>query len=155
MVVAGVAACSDDDDAASVESDVRANVTEVSNALSERATDVSNAISEGATVVSNAVQEGANDAAEAVARNIAARQGAQQFSDAGYPLDGELDCTATVADGVDNVDIECTGTTEDGGAAELTGTTNEVPGASVTELDGDFTGTVDGTEVFTTQTLGG
>ena len=51
--------------------------------------------------------------------------------------------------------IDCTGTTADGGAAALTGTTTEVPGASVTSLEGDFAGTVDGAEVFTTQTLGG
>ncbi len=60
-----------------------------------------------------------------------------------------------MADGVDQIDISCTGTTQDGGAAELTGHTNEIPGASVVTLDGEFTGTVDGEEVFTTQRLGG
>ena len=42
-----------------------------------------------------------------------------------------------------------------GGAAVLTGTTNELPGASVVSLNGQFTGTVDGATVFTTQRLGG
>ena len=37
----------------------------------------------------------------------------------------------------------------------MTGTTDELPGASVTELEGAFTGTVDGTEAFSTDTLGG
>ena len=42
-----------------------------------------------------------------------------------------------------------------GEAAALTGTTAEIPGASVVELEGEFTGTVNGTQVFTTQRLGG
>ena len=32
---------------------------------------------------------------------------------------------------------------------------NEIPGASVVSLEGDFVGTVDGQEVFTTEDLGG
>ena len=43
----------------------------------------------------------------------------------------------------------------DGAVAEMTGTTSELPGASITELDGDFVGTVDGAEVFRTERLGG
>ncbi len=106
--------------------------------------------------VGEAVDEAATDAAELVVRNLAAEQGEQQFEDAGFPLDGEgLACEATVGDGLDSVEVACTGTTEDGGSAQMTGTTNELPGASVTELEGDFTGTVDGTEAFTTDTLGG
>ena len=74
----------------------------------------------------------------------------------GSPLDDNgLACEATVTDELDAVDVTCTGTTDDGAAAEMTGTTNELPGASVTELEGQFTGTVDGTEAFTTDTLGG
>jgi hypothetical protein len=53
------------------------------------------------------------------------------------------------------VDIDCTGTTVDGGDASLTGTTAELPGLSFNELDGDFVGVVDGIEVFTTERLGG
>ena len=89
------------------------------------------------------------------ARNIATQQGEEQFNNAGHELDGPLTCEATVQDGVAQIDISCTGTTKDGGAAALTGTTNEIPGASVVTLDGDFTGTVDGAEVFTTERLGG
>ena len=95
------------------------------------------------------------DAAEVLARNIATQQGEEQFNNAGHELDGPLTCEAAVADGVDEIDISCTGTTQDGGAAELTGHTNEIPGASVVTLDGEFTATVDGEEVFTTQRLGG
>jgi hypothetical protein len=65
-----------------------------------------------------------------------------------------LTCEATAADGLDSVDVNCTGTTEDGGEAALTGTTDELPGESITEVEGTFTGTVDGAEVFTTDTLG-
>jgi hypothetical protein len=108
-----------------------------------------------ATEVGDAVGEAADDAGEALARNIATQQGEEQFKNAGHELDGPLTCEATVQDGVAKIDISCTGTTKDGGAAALTGTTNEIPGASVVTLDGDFTGTVDGAEVFTTQRLGG
>ena len=59
-----------------------------------------------------------------------------------------------IEDGVDEIDISCTGTTQAGGVAALTGRRRD-PGASVVTLDGDFTGTVDGEEVFTTERLGG
>jgi hypothetical protein len=112
-------------------------------------------LASAATEVGDAVGEAANDAAEALARTIATQQGEEQFNDAGHELAGPLTCEATVQDGVATIEITCTGTTQAGGAAELTGTTNEIPGASVVTLDGDFTGTVDGTEVFTTERLGG
>jgi hypothetical protein len=60
-----------------------------------------------------------------------------------------------VESGVAKIDINCTGTTKAGGAAALTGTTNELPGASVVSLNGQFTAVVDGTTVFNTQRLGG
>ena len=41
------------------------------------------------------------------------------------------------------------------GAAVLSGVTDELPGASVTQLSGQFLATVDGKEVFTTKRLGG
>ena len=108
-----------------------------------------------ATDIANAAGDAANNAAEVLARNIATQQGEEQFKNAGQELDGPLTCHAKVEDGVAKVDINCTGTTKSGGAAVLTGTTNEVPGASVVSLDGNFTGTVDGASVFTTQRLGG
>jgi len=105
--------------------------------------------------VDEAVDEASRDAGEAAARNIATEQGEEQFRDAGHPIEGKLTCEATIADGIDAIDIACTGTTETGGAAALTGRTSELPGASVVTLDGDFTGTVDREEVFSTARLGG
>jgi len=98
-----------------------------------------------------------DDATELAVRNFAAMQGAEQFNHEGFEIDEDgLSCTATVGEGgLDQVDVNCTGTTEDGGAAVLTGTTSEIPGASITELDGTFTATVDGEPVFETDTLGG
>jgi outer membrane murein-binding lipoprotein Lpp len=117
--------------------------------------DVESDLESAATEVGDAVGEAAEDAGEAVARNIATQQGEEQFNNAGHELDGPLTCEATVGDGVDEIDISCTGTTQAGGAAELTGTTSEIPGASVVTLDGEFVGTVDGEEVFNTERLGG
>ena len=160
-----VAGCSSDEqDSAS--SDVESAVSEVSSAvedaaseassaLDDAASDVSRAVDDAATVVRGVVDDATSEAAEAVARNIAAEQGESAFEDAGYELDGGLTCEATAGDDVEAVDIDCTGTTSDGKDAALTGTTSEMPGASATTLNGDFTGTVDGAEVFTSQSLGG
>lgn len=112
--------------------------------------DVRSAVSDAVDVAS----EAGRDAIEAAARNFAAVQGRQAFERAGYELDGELDCTADVTDGFDQVDVSCTGTTTDGTAVEVQGTTNEIPGLSINELDGEFVGTVDGEEVFSTGRLG-
>ena len=98
-----------------------------------------------------------DDATELAVRNFAAMQGAEQFNHEGFEIDEDgLSCTATVGEGgLNQFDVNCTGTTEDGDAAVLTGTTSEIPGASITELDGAFTATVDGESVFETDTLGG
>lgn len=98
-----------------------------------------------------------DDATEAAVRNFAAMQGSEQFRNAGHPIDdGDLTCTAEVGEGgLDSVEIECTGTTEDGADAVLSGSTSELPGASLTELKGSFTATVGGAEVFETDQLGG
>lgn len=116
---------------------------------------ISTDLESAATAVGDAVGEATDDAVEVAARNLATQQGEEQFTNAGHPLDGPLECTATIADGVAEVDIDCTGTTREGGAATLTGRTNELPGASVVSLDGRFTGAVDGTTVFETERLGG
>ena len=108
-----------------------------------------------ATNLTNAAETATNDVAEALARTIATQQGEEQFKNAGHELDGPLTCQASVEDGIDKVDVNCTGTTKSGQSAALTGTTDEIPGASVVSLSGNFTGTVDGTQVFTTQNLGG
>lgn len=127
----------------------------VAGCSSETTDSVTSDLRSAATAVGDAAGEATNDAAESVVRNIATQQGEEQFKNAGQELDGPLTCTTKVADGVDKIDVECTGTTKAGGAAMLTGTTSEIPGASVVELEGNFVGTVDGSEVFTTQSLGG
>lgn len=140
-----VSACGDDDD----DDGVGDAVGDAADSLVDAGGDVVDSVVEaGGEVV--------DDATETAVRNFAAQQGEEQFSDADQPLDEDgLTCEATVADGRSNVSVECTGTTEDGGAAVLSGETSELPGASITELEGTFTGTVDGDEVFSAETLGG
>ena len=137
-------ACSDDD-REELENDIGTLVDEVEDAARTAASEVE-----------EAAGEAASDVAEVAVRNIATEQGEEQFTDSGNALDENgLSCEATANDGLDAVDVNCTGTTEDGGAAEMTGATSEMPGASVSELEGTFTGTVDGAEVFSVTTLGG
>jgi hypothetical protein len=103
----------------------------------------------------DAVDEASNDAVEATARNIASAQGEDEFSAADIDIEGDLTCEATADDEADAVDVSCTGTSTDGQDLALDGTTDEIPGASVTELEGSFVGTADGEEVFSVDTLGG
>lgn len=130
-------------------------VIAVAGCSSDTQASISTDLQSAATDVGDAVGEATDDAVEVAARNLATQQGEEQFTNAGHALDGPLECTATIADGVAKVDIDCSGTTQDGGAATLTGQTSELPGASVVSLDGQFTGAVDGTTVFETQRLGG
>jgi hypothetical protein len=108
-----------------------------------------------ATDIGNMANTASRNAAEALARNIATQQGEEQFNNAGQELSGPLTCTAKVQSNLAKIDISCAGTTKSGGAAVLTGTTSEIPGASVVALDGLFVGKVNGRTVFTTQRLGG
>ena len=136
----GLAACSDDD-GQTIESIVD---------------DIEQAARTAVTEAEAAVDEAATDAVETAVRNLVAEQGEEQFTDAGYPLNDEgLSCQATASEGLDSVSVQCTGTTEAGEQAELTGETAEFPGESVVEVEGTFTGTVDGGEVFSTDVLGG
>jgi uncharacterized lipoprotein NlpE involved in copper resistance len=140
VTVFGLLGCGNDDDA-------------TADSIIE---DVESAARTAVSEASQAVDEAATDAAEAAVRNLAAEQGEEEFADSGHPLDDEgLTCEATATDGLDSVEVDCTGTTEDGKEAALTGKTNELTGESITEVEGSFTGTVDGSEVFTTDKLGG
>lgn len=132
VIAVGAAACSDDT-TESVEEDVRSAITD--------AVEV--------------VDDASENAVELAARLFASEQASQEFAAVGYPIDGDLTCVADATSDLTAVDISCSGTTAEGEQAEMTGTTSEVPGASFTELDGDFVGTVDGAEVFTTERLGG
>lgn len=105
--------------------------------------------------VGDAVGETFNDAIEATARNIASAQGEDEFSAAGIDIEGDLTCEVTANEAADALDISCTGTSTDGQDLVLRGTTDEIPGESVTELEGSFVGTADGDEVFSVDTLGG
>ena len=112
-------------------------------------------VDDAAEDVGDAVDEASNDAVEATARNIASAQGEDEFSAADIDIEGDLTCEATADDEADAVDVSCTGTSTDGQDLALDGTTDEIPGASVTELEGSFVGTADGEEVFSVDTLGG
>jgi hypothetical protein len=138
LVLAG-AACSDD----------------AQNDAEDAVDDVQEGAEDAVDSASSAVDEGTDDAAEAAVRNLAATHAADEFSQAGHEIEGDLECEATLADGEDAVDVTCTGTTVDGEDAEVTGTTSELPGASATELEGTFTGTVAGEEAFSVDRLGG
>ena len=140
----GATACSDE-----ARDDVRQAAETIADEVGDAAqTAVSN--------VQEAAGEAVDDATEVAARNLAAEYGEREFDEAGYPIDDEgLSCEATATDDATALDIACSGTTEDDSEAMLTGQTSEIPGASLTELEGDFTGTVDGGEVFTTDRLGG
>ncbi len=104
--------------------------------------------------VADAINEAGEDAVELAARNIASQQGAEEFADAGHSIDGDLECAADATEDLTAVEIDCSGVTENGSAATLTGSTTELPGASLTELEGTFVGLVDGEEVFSTDALG-
>jgi len=132
ILVFGAAACSDDT-TESVEDDVRSAIT--------------NAV--------GVVDDASENAVELAARLFAGEQASQEFAAVGHPIDGDLTCVADATSDLTAVDISCSGTTAEGAQADMTGTTSEFPGASFNELDGDFVGTVDGTEVFRTERLGG
>ena len=135
-----LAACGDDN-----EKDVRSAVTNVVDAAKDAATDVKDA-------TANAL----DSATETAIRNIATQQGEEQFTNSGNPLDDKgLTCTAKVADGLRKVDVSCIGTTKDGKPALLEGQTSELPTSAITSLAGEFTGTVDGKQVFQVKQLGG
>lgn len=117
--------------------------------------DDTNAVEDAAQDVRDAIDDTADDAVEALARTIAAQQGEDEFEANGIDVDDELTCEAEVTDARSAVQVSCTGTSEDGRALAIEGTTSEIPGASVTELEGEFVGTADGEEVFAVDTLGG
>ena len=131
LSVALLGACGDDDDGAD------------------------DAVEDAANDVGDAAGEAGNDAAEAIARNLAAQQGEDEFEANDVDVADELSCEAVMTEEADAVEITCTGTSEDGRELALQGVTSEIPGESVTELEGNFAGTADGEEVFVVDTLGG
>lgn len=146
-VAASVSACGGDDATDDAIDDAEGAIDDAADEVMDAAEDVTGA-------VADAIDEVGEDAVEVAARNLASRNAAEEFDDAGYPIDGALSCTADATDDLTAVELDCSGVTEDGGVASMTGTTTELPGASVTELEGNFVGFVDNEEVFTTDALG-
>lgn len=136
-----LAACGGDDDA--VDDDVDGVVDDIEEGVD----DVTGA-------VADAIDEVGEDTVELTARNLASTNAEEEFASVGHPIDGGLACEADATDDLTAVELSCDGVTEDGGVASMTGTTTELPGASVTELEGDFVGFVDNEEVFRTDALG-
>jgi hypothetical protein len=105
--------------------------------------------------VAGAIEEAGEDVVELAVRNLASVHGEAEFADAGHPvIEGGLACMADATEDLTAVEVDCTGQTEAGGVASLSGTTTELPGQSLTELEGDFVGMVDDEEVFRTDALG-
>lgn len=144
MVVA-LGACGGDDDVTD---------DDVDDAVEGAVEDIEEGVEDVTGAIGDAIEEVGEDTVELAARNLASTHAADEFADAGYPIDGGLSCTADATDDLTAVDLECTGATEDGGVASMTGTTTELPGESLTELEGDFVGFVDTEEVFRTDALG-
>ena len=150
ILVFGIASCSDD-----TEDSARDTLESARDDAEEAASDVSEAAGDAADDAEAAMDDAADDAVEAAARNLASAQGEDEFSSNGVDVDGDLECEATSNGDRSALEVTCTGTSTDGQELSLEGTTSELPGASLTELEGTFTGTADGTEVFTVETLGG
>jgi hypothetical protein len=77
-------------------------------------------------------------------RNAAAEEAASQFKDAGYPIEGNLTCTATINN--QGVGVQCSGKTTRGEAVSALGV--GVKANHDTALKGSWTGLVNGRQVF-------
>lgn len=146
----GTAACSDD-----TEDSARETLENAQDDAEEAANDASDAAGDAADDAGAAIDDATQDAVEAAARNLASAQGEDEFSSNGVEVEGDLECEATTNGDNSALDVSCTGTSTDGKELAMEGTTSEMPGASLTELEGTFTGTADGSEVFSVDTLGG
>lgn len=161
--VSATACGGDDTDTTDVDTDVDAAADDATDAIDDddlgadiddAIDDVEAAVEDATGAVADAIEELGEDTVELAARNLASTNAEEEFSDAGYPIDGGLTCTADATDDLTAVELDCTGTTADGAAASMIGTTTELPGGSVTELEGEFVGFVDDAEVFRTDALG-
>lgn len=146
----GTAACSDD-----TEDNAQETLDAAREDAEDVASDVSEAAGDAADDAGEAIDDATQDAVEAAARNLASAQGEDEFASNGVDVDGDLECEATSNGDNSALDVMCTGTGTEGQELSLEGTTSEMPGASLTELEGAFTGTADGEEVFSVDTLGG
>jgi hypothetical protein len=145
-MAASVAACSEDEQSGEV--NIEATNVEAAG------DDAESEFEEIQGEVGDAIEEAGEDTVELAVRNLATIHAKDEFRDAGHPIAGELQCTADASDALDTVEVACVGQTEAGQPASLSGSTRELPGESLTELEGDFVGFVGGDEVFQTDALG-
>ncbi|PRY01997.1 hypothetical protein [Allonocardiopsis opalescens] len=98
---------------------------------------------------SEAQQEQAIDTA---VTTLMAELGAQELASAGVQLSGGLDCGSADDSDVTTVQVSCTGETDSGEPVEFLGTADAeiVTG----EINGEFTATVAGEEVYSSNCLG-
>lgn len=150
VLVLGGVACSDD-----TEDDAQEAIDSAREDAEDVASDVSEAAGDAADDAGAAIDDATQDAVKMAARNLASAQGEDEFSSNGVEVEGDLECEATSNGDNSALDVSCTGTSTDGKSLSIEGTTSEMPGASLTELEGSFTGAADGEEVFSVDTLGG
>lgn len=78
---------------------------------------------------------------------------AEAFASAGFPIQDQLDCEVEGV-GESDVSADCTGTTEQGADVAFTGSYDTGDTDFTDGVQGTFTGSVEGTEVFSTDCLG-
>lgn len=149
-LVFGVASCSDD-----TKDNAKDTIDSASEDIEETASDVSESAGDMVDDAEEAIDDSSEQGAEMAARNLASAQGEDEFASNGVDIEGDLTCEATSTGDNTALEIACTGTGTEGQELALEGTTSEMPGASITELEGTFTGTADGETVFEVDTLGG
>jgi hypothetical protein len=87
---------------------------------------------------------------ETAVRNAVAVGAAKEFNDRGYPIKGDLTCTAKATNSAGTrVSVTCKGVTTNGHTVEVQGTTEDK-----SANDGNFVGAVDGRELFRKSCLG-
>ena len=90
------------------------------------------------------------DVDEVLVRTASVVQGQNELAKVGAQLTGMLSCSTSQVDA--GVTVACTGTTVDGKSVEVSGTATSLPGGNA--VQGDFVGSVDGKQVFTSDCLG-
>ena len=87
---------------------------------------------------------------EAVVRNVVAFEAAKEFKNHGYPIHDHLVCKSKASrTDESHVGVFCSGTTTTGQTVAVAGTADTITG-----LEGQFVGLVNGTQVFRETCLG-
>jgi hypothetical protein len=95
----------------------------------------------------NGIQNASQEVREAAVRNGTAEAAPPEFRRQGYVVNSPMQCSASSPQ-LGEFTVNCTGTTNDGRAAAVTGT--DPPG----DAAATFTGTIDGNQVFMQDCLG-